>query len=186
MTADKQLNILVVEDDASTSDLLRTSLVLLDGVDEVITTDVGEEGLRLAGELKPDIVIVDSSLSIAGGSVGARLREELPKAVIISFSGTKSEAPWADVAILKKNGGMDAVERAVTAAIAEPPAASTDLRQFIHDMRNPVGAMIGFVHLLKTQRERLTQEQIDSIMDGIERSATRLSKLLEDLADQQP
>ena len=114
------------------------------------------------------------------------MRDAIPTATIISFSGTNSDAPWADVAILKDNGGIDEVERAVAAAIAEPAVAEdADLRTFIHDMRNPVGALIGFVHLIKTQKDRMSEEQFESIIDGIERSATRLSGLLEELAAQQ-
>ena len=54
------------------------------------------------------------------------------------------------------------------------------LRRFAHDMRNPIGALNGFVHLLKTQRDRLTPEQVESIVEGIERSGHRISDLLED------
>lgn len=183
MTAPKQLNILVVEDDTATSDVLRTSLVLIDGVDEVVTTDVAEEGLQLAQEIKPDIIIVDSSLSLAGEDLGAQLRALRPKATIILFSGTKSESPWANLVILKDNGGVDAVQRAVVAAVAEPPVVDEEMRRFVHDMRNPIGALIGFVHLIKTQRSRLKPEQFDSIIDGIERSANRLSEILEDFAE---
>ena len=174
---------LVVEDDASTSDILRTTLVLVEGVDEVVTTDVAEEGLELATEIKPDIIIVDSSVAVDGEDLGVRFRALRPKATIISFSGTKRESAWANVSILKDEGGVDAVRSAVGAAIAEPLVVDPQLRKFVHDMRNPIGALIGFVHLLKTQKERLKPDQYDSIIDGIERSANRLSALLEEFAE---
>ena len=59
------------------------------------------------------------------------------------------------------------------------------MRKFIHDMRNPVGALIGFAHLIKTQGDRLDEEQMSGIIEGIERSANRLSELLEEFAEQQ-
>lgn len=183
MTAPKQLNVLVVEDDTSTSDILRTSLVLVEGVDEVVTTDVAEEGLQLATEIKPDIIIVDSSLVVAGEDLGVQLRALRPRATIISFSGTKRESAWANVSILKDEGGVDAVQRAVAEAVAEPPVVDPELRRFVHDMRNPIGALIGFVHLIKTQRARLKPDQFESIIDGIERSANRLSAILEEYAE---
>ena len=183
MAVHRKLSLLIVEDDESTRDVLKASLDLMEGVGEVVMTDAVDECLHLAGEVKPDIIIVDSSLSADGDDLGARLRVLRPDATIISFSGTERDTTWATVAILKDGGGVDAVRRAVAAVTVEPTAANQGMRTFVHDMRNPIGALIGFVHLLKTQRENLTQDQFDSIIDGIERSASRLSELLEDFAD---
>ncbi|MDQ3940405.1 MAG: hypothetical protein M3238_03530 [Actinomycetota bacterium] len=59
-----------------------------------------------------------------------------------------------------------------------------EMRRFIHDMRNPLGALSGFVHLLKHQRDELSDEQFHSVIDGIDRSARKLSELLESFAAQ--
>ena len=66
---------------------------------------------------------------------------------------------------------------------AMPEPDVDELRKFIHDLRNPIGALTGFVHLIQTQRANLTDEQFDGIIEGIARSATRLGNLVEEFAE---
>ena len=61
--------------------------------------------------------------------------------------------------------------------------APTGFRRFAHDVRNPLGALNGFVHLLKNQRDRLSDEQLDQIVVGMERSVQKISDLLDDYAE---
>ncbi len=58
-----------------------------------------------------------------------------------------------------------------------------EIRRFIHDIRNPIGALIGFTHLLKTRDDKLSEEQRDQVVESMSRTADRLSKLVEDFAD---
>ncbi len=58
-------------------------------------------------------------------------------------------------------------------------------RRFAHDLRNPLGALNGFVYLLKNQRDKLSSEQLDKIIDGMERSVGKMSELLDAYADKQ-
>jgi DNA-binding response OmpR family regulator len=51
------MKILVIDDDPAMTELL--SLVLAPTKAEIITSNSGEEGLRLAGEVNPDIVLLD-------------------------------------------------------------------------------------------------------------------------------
>ena len=65
--------------------------------------------------------------------------------------------------------------------MSEP--APDGFRRFAHDLRNPLGALNGFVYLLKNRRDQLGPEQLDQIIEGIERSVQKMSDLLEDYAE---
>lgn len=52
-----QTRVLVVDDDRETTDLLR--IILEPNIFEVITTTSGEEGIQMARQLEPDIMLVD-------------------------------------------------------------------------------------------------------------------------------
>ena len=58
-----------------------------------------------------------------------------------------------------------------------------ELNRFIHDLRNPIGALSGFCHLIQTQRASLTSEQFEAVIEGINRTASRLTALVDDFAD---
>ena len=58
-----------------------------------------------------------------------------------------------------------------------------EVRRFIHDIRNPIGALIGFAHLLKTRDDKLSDEQRSEVLDSISRTSERLSKMVEEFAD---
>jgi len=66
------------------------------------------------------------------------------------------------------------------------PSGDKELRRFIHDIRNPIGALIGFAHLLKTREERLSAEQRAQVIDSVLRTTQRLSKMVEDFAEEHP
>ena len=61
-----------------------------------------------------------------------------------------------------------------------------ELRRFIHDIRNPIGAVVGFAHILKTRDGRLSEEQRSQVIDSLFRTSERLSKMVEDFADAHP
>ena len=63
----------------------------------------------------------------------------------------------------------------------EPPG----FRRFAHDLRNPLGALNGFVYLLKNQRDKLSSDQLDKIIEGMERSLEKMSEVLDSYADAQ-
>ncbi|MBW3594590.1 MAG: hypothetical protein KY391_03345 [Actinobacteria bacterium] len=57
-----------------------------------------------------------------------------------------------------------------------------EVRRFVHDIRNSIGALVGFAHILKTREERLSDEQRSQVIDSMFRTAERLSKMVEDFA----
>jgi CheY-like chemotaxis protein len=179
----KQVTVLVVEDDGTTRDLIDVALQLEGAVEQVRATGTADEALRIAPEFDPDIVVVDSLAKVSGGAeVGPRLRELVPNARIISFSGTDRVVDWADESIVKDGTGI----QKLTAAIARTSYADFDrdaLGKLIHDLRNPIGALLGFSHLLVARRAALSDEQFESVIDGVARSAQALAEMVNELAD---
>ena len=102
--------VLVVEDNGALRFALRVMLEFEPYVDQIETVPSGEHALRIAPELKPDVVVTDTGLpGLSGAEVAARLRGIVPNARIISFSGSDKAVPWADEKITK--AGMDALEK---------------------------------------------------------------------------
>jgi DNA-binding response OmpR family regulator/anti-sigma regulatory factor (Ser/Thr protein kinase) len=67
--------VLVIDDDRTTQDLLRRTLAR-EGL-RVVAAETGEEGLRLAGELQPDLITLDVLLKDADGwQVLSRLKAD--------------------------------------------------------------------------------------------------------------
>src|SRR3990170_6278003 len=98
--------VLVVEDNGALRFALRVMLEFEPYVEQVETVPSGEHALRVAPDLKPDVVVTDSGLpGLSGEEVATRLREVVPDARIISFSGSEKATPWADEKITK--AGMD-------------------------------------------------------------------------------
>jgi chemotaxis response regulator CheB len=176
------LRVLLVEHDDDLARSLTDTLQAEEAVSEVRSTGDPAEAVTQARNFRPDIVVVDAlGMEMPGADVGTRLRAVRSEAVIVSFSDEGVSPEWADVSILKDAGGLEAVTKVVRDAMSEPEV--DELRKFIHDLRNPIGALTGFVHLIQTQREQLNAEQFDSIIEGIGRSATRLGKLVDEFSD---
>lgn len=101
--------VLVVEDNGALRFALRVMLEYEPYVEQVETVASGEHALRIAPELKPDVVVTDSGLpGLSGEEVAARMRTLCPNARIISFSGNDTPSPWADEKITK--AGPNSIE----------------------------------------------------------------------------
>lgn len=56
------------------------------------------------------------------------------------------------------------------------------LRKFIHDIRNPIGAIVGFAEILQNKADRISKDQHRQVIEGLNRSANRLSTMIDDFA----
>ena len=62
----------------------------------------------------------------------------------------------------------------------EPQPEDDDevIRSFIHDIRNPIGAIVGFADLLKSREGRMSEDQRRKVIDSLHRTAERLSDMV--------
>ena len=81
------IRVMLVDDHAIVREGIRHVLSATPGVEVVAEAGDGEAALRLAAEVRPDIVVLDLSLPGAGGlEVTARLRESLPLIRVLILS----------------------------------------------------------------------------------------------------
>lgn len=84
--------ILLVDDHALVRAGMRSLLQEIPGVQVVAEASDGAEALRLAAELRPDVVLLDIAMKGMNGlDAAARLREQLPAAKVIVLSMHTSE-----------------------------------------------------------------------------------------------
>ncbi len=84
-------------------------------VTEIREADNGEAALVIASEQTPDVIICDCRMPVMeGDETGRRLRELLPDARIVSYSGLDTDKPWADETVVKgTHDDLDRLKRAV-------------------------------------------------------------------------
>ena len=106
-------SLLLVDDDPVLRSMLRLFFHPLVG--EITEAHNGEEALAIAAERSPDVIICDCRMPVmAGDEAGRRLRELVPDARIVSYSGLDADKPWADAAVVKgTHDDLDKLRKAV-------------------------------------------------------------------------
>jgi len=66
------------------------------------------------------------------------------------------------------------------------PVGDAEFRRFIHDIRNPIGALVGFTHILRNRDDKLSDEERSQVLESMHRTSERLSKIVEDFAAAHP
>ena len=83
--------VLLVDDVEDVRRVVRTALRLRGGFDVVGEAGDGAEAVRLAGALRPDVVVLDLGLpDIAGREVLTRIRSQSPESRVVVFSGVEA------------------------------------------------------------------------------------------------
>jgi CheY-like chemotaxis protein len=109
------MKLLLIDDDNAIRTLLK--LTFRDAAAELHEAASGDEALVVATKQRPDIVVCDGTMPFSqGGEVGAEVRALVPDALIVSFSGSDRDKPWADLSITKGTAGdlqrlRNAIER---------------------------------------------------------------------------
>lgn len=94
------IRVLLVDDVVEVRRLVRTSLRFRGGFEVVGEAADGAEAVRLAEQLRPDVVVLDLGLpDIAGREVLSQVREHAPASKVVVFSGLET----ADRAWIREN-----------------------------------------------------------------------------------
>jgi DNA-binding NarL/FixJ family response regulator len=88
---------LLVDDVVDVRRLVRTALRVRGGFEVVGEASDGAEAVALAGDTRPDVVVLDLGLpDIAGQEVLSRIREAAPRTKVVIFSGSDTERAALD------------------------------------------------------------------------------------------
>src|SRR3954467_687466 len=92
-----KIRVLVVDDFPLVREGLTASLEVDPGIEVVGEADDGEQGLTMARELRPDVVLTDMRMPGLGGPVLlGRLREEVPEARVLVISASEKAETLLD------------------------------------------------------------------------------------------
>src|SRR3954447_416947 len=141
------IRVLVVDDFPLVREGLTASLEVDPDIQVVAEADDGEEGLRLARELQPDVILTDMRMPGLGGPVLlARLRDEVPNARVLVVSASEKaetllEAVSAGAAgyLTKRVNGRELRHAVITVhgggSVITPALAKHLLREYSHVSR---------------------------------------------------
>ena len=209
--APARVRVLLVDDTAEMRFLLRLGLEL-DGRFEVVgEADDGEVAVRLAGELRPDVAVVDLAMPRMDGLQALpRIRECSPgtRVVVLTAFSTRqmaaeAHAAGADAYLEKGAAAEDVVNtigsvvgvprpRGVAAADARAAAGPDDGHEIAvddlvahigHELRQPLAVLSAFVATLRASVENDDRALVELSLDAIERNTRVLDGLVSGFVD---
>jgi DNA-binding NarL/FixJ family response regulator len=145
-----KVRVMVVDDSPSTRTMLREALALGGGIDVVGEAGTGKEAIDRAGELRPDVILMDVRMPDGDGVEAARtITRQNPSTRIVALTwsddpNTVREMLTAGaIGYVVKGGTIDELCGAIRrAATGEPdldhkvlPAAMEDLRRLLEEER---------------------------------------------------
>ena len=108
--------ILIIDDDEVMRSLLE-DMVTAAG-HETTTAETSEEGMKLAGQIEPDVIITDIFMPEEGGfEVIRRVKKTLPRTKIIAISGFDIRQEVDVLALAKQYGADETFQKPVHAQI---------------------------------------------------------------------
>jgi CheY-like chemotaxis protein len=150
------IRVLLVDDVADVRRLVRIALRYHGGFEVVGEASAGLEAVELAGELRPDVVLLDLGLpDLAGREVLTRLRGIVPAAKVVVFTGMEHEdRGWFEehaAAYVLKSNDLDYLvdllddvgrnpERRETAQFEAEPSSVPLAREFVRRLLDDWGA----------------------------------------------
>jgi DNA-binding NarL/FixJ family response regulator len=119
------IRVLIADDHKIVREGLASLLGLLPGIDVVGAAIDGDDAVRQASELHPDVVLMDLNMPRCNGvQATARLRTEQPQIRVVVLT-TYSDDAWVFAALqagargfLTKDAGADEIRRAITTVAA--------------------------------------------------------------------
>jgi len=190
--------ILVIEDE----DLIRDSLADLLSLEgfEVITAENGAQGINLAIEKRPDLILCDVMMPVLNGyDVLTQVRQDhslnqVPFLFLTSMadrrSNRKGMALGADD-YLEKPCTKDELLEAIAARLGKQKVIEdliekkmTALRSSItfslpHELKTPLAGIMGLSELMMSDHENLLPSDVYKYAEGIYRSSERLHRIIQ-------
>jgi len=113
------IRVLIADDQRVVRDGLAMIVGMLDGVEVVGTAEDGEQAVTLAGELAPDVVLMDLRMpGLNGAEATARLAPDVAVLVLTTYADDDSLLPALRAGArgyLTKDAGGEEIERAIRA-----------------------------------------------------------------------
>lgn len=141
--AGEKIRVLIVDDVAETRENVRKLLQFESDVDVVGAARSGKEGIQLAGELDPDVILMDINMpDVDGITATEQIRQRMPhiQVVILSVQGDQNymrramlagardfltKPPMGDelISAVRRAGEMARIERMKTSSGRATPAS---------------------------------------------------------------
>lgn len=141
--AGEKIRVLIVDDVAETRENVRKLLQFESDVDVVGAARSGKEGIQLAGEMDPDVILMDINMpDVDGITATEQIRQRMPhvQVVILSVQGDQNymrramlagardfltKPPMGDelISAVRRAGEMARIERVKTSAVRPMPAS---------------------------------------------------------------
>ena len=192
--------ILVVEDDTAMAEGIRDILELADY--EVMLAANGQEGLERLAQHKPDLILSDIMMREIDGYEFCQAVQAEPAWVDIPFIFLTAKRRTEDIrrgkqlgvddyltkpflpedllvvvqAKIKRSQARQAVARAEVTTIKD------ELTMMIgHELRTPLTYIRGYLELMASGRNTLTEEQLTTYLRGIKTGSDRLGQVVQDV-----
>lgn len=191
MHSDPQPQVLVVEDDPAVRDTL-SDILELNGL-QVLRAATGEEGLALARQHQPTVILTDVAMPrLDGFGLLAALHADdrtraIPVIVISASIDPERMRKCMDLGAedyIIKPFTQDQILRSIRARL-EKKALLDELDAYAHtvahDLKNPIGVILGQVGLMKLMWDKTDNEKKLKNLAAIEAGAVRLANIVDEL-----
>jgi two-component system chemotaxis response regulator CheB len=160
----KRTRVLIVDDSAVQRDILTALLSTDQRLYVIATASSGEEAVRAAARLKPDVILMDMRMpGLDGVQATSRIMQETPTPIVMVTYGASREDQVLATA---------AFEAGVVAFLPKPPAGPAG-NQAAQELRRTVRSMAG----VKVIRRRAVGRRLEPTAGGLIRSSQRPTRV---------
>jgi two-component system, sensor histidine kinase and response regulator len=196
MNTPPAIRVLIAEDDAMVSEMIKRTLEKLDYVVVGEAAD-GRQAIELTQSLAPDVILMDIQMpELNGIEVTRQIQERCPTPVVIlsayETSHLLNQASAAGVgAYLVKPPNPGEIERGITIAMArfddmiELRRLNDDLNAYAHtvahDLENPLTLILSPAELLALEHTTMSPAEIWQCAQSIARGACKMQHIIDSL-----